>query len=455
MLKRKIYADLLEWKGRPHRPLVISGQRQVGKTFIIREFAKNEYECLIELNFSENTEDKEIFKGSVTADSVIKRISVSYPDRKVIPGKTLLFLDEIQDCKEAYASLKHLSDDDRFDVIASGSMLGVRMPNLKDGPDGNNVLIPMGYEECITMFSLDFEEFLWAKGISDGIIAEVRTCIRDRIPIDGVILSKMEAYYREFMIVGGMPASVSAFVESGDFTGVRKILSELNMSCVRDINRYNNGLDIIKTTECYESIPDQLAYSNKKFMYSRINGAGSRKAADRYKENILWIKGAGYGIFCYSVVDMSMPLKSRRDSFKIYQSDTGMLINRYGDNCLKAVYDERTDYNLGAVTENAVAEGLIKSGYLPRYHSITKGEDRMELDFVIETGDGLCVIEVKSGKKRDAPSLSKAMAKYSLARKIMLEKGNIRMGDDGVEHYPLFTACFMREIEPEWDGPAI
>ena len=455
MLKRKIYADLLEWKGRAHRPLVISGQRQVGKTFIIREFAKNEYDRVIELNFSENEGDKEIFIGSISADSIIKRISVSYPDQEVVPGKTLLFLDEIQDCKEAYASLKHLSEDDRFDVIASGSMLGVRMPNLKDEADDNNVLIPMGYEECLTMFSLDFEEFLWAKGISEEIIDEVKACIHDRTPIDDVILSRMEAYHREFMIVGGMPASVSAFIESGDFTGVKKVLTELNTSCIRDINRYNSGLDIIKTTECYESIPDQLAYSNKKFMYSRINGEGSRKAADRYKENILWVKGAGYGNFCYSVVDMSLPLRSKRDSFKIYQSDTGMLINRYGDNCLKAVYSERTDYNFGAVTENAVAEGLMKSGYLSRYHSVSRGTDHMELDFVIETGDGLCVIEVKSGKKRDAPSLSKAMARYDLARKIMLEKGNIYVSDDGVEHYPLFAACFLREIEPDWDGPAI
>ncbi len=454
MLRRKIYAYLIDWKGRDHRPLVISGQRQVGKTFIIREFAKNEYADLVELNFAENPDDRDIFKGTLSPESIILRLSVTHPEAHPVPGSTLIFLDEIQDCPDAYASLKYLSESG-FDIIASGSMPGVRMPGLHDDPDERNILIPMGYEKTVTMFALDFEEYLWARGISEGVIGSVRKCIRDCETMDEVVLNKMESLYREYMVVGGMPASVSSFIETGNFVGVKRVLTELNQSCLRDINRYNSRLDAMKTAECYESIPDQLAQSNKKFMYSRISGEASRKAADRYSEDILWIKGAGYGNFCYSVMDVSLPLRSKRDSFKIYQSDTGMLINRFGDNCLKAVYDGRADYNKGAITENAVAEGLMKAGYVPRYYSVTKGKEHMELDFVVETGDGICVIEVKSGKDRSAPSISKARSIYRIDRAMIFENSNIRKDGDGFEHYPLFAACFFDEFEPEWDGPEL
>ncbi len=451
MLRRKIYQKLLEWKGRPHKPLVITGQRQVGKTYIVREFARNEYASFLEINFAENPQDRMIFDGSLSPEKLIARLSVSYPGIDIVPGGTLIFLDEIQDCMGAYASLKYLSDTG-MDVIASGSLLGVRMPGVQSGSDA---LIPLGYTESHTMYSMDFEEFLWARGVSEAVISGIRGCIRDCEPIDDVILDRISSYHREFMAVGGMPASVEAFVDSGNFTGSRRILSELNLRCTQDINRYNSGIDILKTAECYDSIPDQLAEANKKFMYSRIRGEGSRRAADRYSENLLWIKGAGYGNFCYAAADVSLPLKSRRDSFKIYQSDTGMLVSRYGEACLKAVYEGRGDYNNGAIAENAVAEALMKEGYSPRYYSVTKGANHMELDFLVETGDGICAIEVKSGKDRTAPSIGKARTIYDIARCIFLENGNIRRDADGMEHYPLFAASFFRELEPAWDGPAL
>ena len=455
MLRRKIYDRLTEWHGRKHKPLVISGQRQVGKTFIIREFARNEFDNCVEINFDKNPGTKDIFSGDLSVDSILKRISVTLPGTVLVPGRTLIFLDEIQECKPAYSSLKHFKDDGRFDVIASGSLLGIKMPNIKDSPDDPNPLTPLGYEECMTMYGLDFEEFLWARGIGEDIISGLKSCIRERRPMDDVVLNRINAYFREFMVVGGMPEAVSSFVETGQFTGVRAILKDLNEGCIRDINRYNSGIDLIKTLECFESIPDQLAESNKKFMYSRIRNEKSRKAADRYYENVLWIKGAGYGNFCYGAKDLALPLKSKRDNFRIYTSDTGMLVNRYGDNCLKAIYSGRYDYNIGAIAENAVAEGLMKSGYLPRFYNVPKGEKRMELDFVVETGDGICVIEVKSGKERSAPSITKVDRFYDVARRICLSEDNIGITEGGIEKYPMFAACFLRELEPAWDGPAL
>lgn len=204
-MKRKIYARLAEWKSRKHKPLVVSGQRQVGKTFIIKEFAANNYEHTITLNFAENPDYCDYFKGSISADSILKRMSVSYPGFALVPGKTLIFLDEIQECQEAVASLKYLAGDERFDVIASGSMLGIRMPNLSDGSEGKDILQPMGYEERLTMTSLDFEEFLWAKGIPAEAISDVKNAIRRKEPIDESVLQGMNAHFRDYMIVGGMP----------------------------------------------------------------------------------------------------------------------------------------------------------------------------------------------------------------------------------------------------------
>ncbi|MCQ2079201.1 MAG: AAA family ATPase [archaeon] len=457
MLKRKIYADLVEWKNRKHQCLVISGQRQVGKTFIVRQFAKTEYEHLLEINLATMKEAQKIFEGDCSVDQLIMRLNVAFPNVPITPGRTLIFLDEIQDCDEAFSSLKQFTEDGRFDVIASGSLLGVRSPRRRKWARNQTEcpLVPMGYEENLRMFGLDFEEFLWAKGIGSNIIDSIRECVKRLFPLDPQILKALSSYYREYMIVGGMPESVSCFIEDRNFARSRIVLANLRTDCLRDINRYNVGVDIVKTQECFESIPDQLAESNKKFMYSRIEDSQSRQAADKYMENLLWIKGAGYGNFCYGLDAPTLPLKVRRSVFKVYLSDTGMLVNMYGDNCVKAIHSGDLGYNLGSITENAVAEALMKSGHEPRYFVEQKGEKRMELDFVLENGNGVVVIEVKSGKKRTAPSLNKVVRFYDIGTRIVLAEDNIRTDEEGIIHLPLFAACFLDELGPEWDGPKI
>jgi len=454
MLKRRIYSDLLEWKKRPHKCLLITGQRQVGKTFIVREFASNEYSHLAEFNFTSG-EAWKAFEGERDVDSIIMRLRVMYPEIIFEPGRTLLFFDEIQDCAKAFSSLKQFTEDGRYDVIASGSLVGARIPKVKEQLSQSGDLVPMGYDEELRMYGLDFEEFLWAKGIPQSVIDGIRECIRKRIPMDEVIMERIGAYYREYMIVGGMPESVECFIEDGDFVRSRKVLSDLYSSCLRDINRYNSGVDIIRTTECFESIPDQLAETNKKYMYSRIRNQQSRQAADKYMDNLLWIKAAGYGNFCYGVNAPQLPLTEKKTVFKVYLSDTGMLVNMYGDNCIKAVYSHDTKYNCGAIVENAVAEALMKSGYTPRYYSEQKGDRRMELDFVMENGDGIMVVEVKSGKDRTAPSLNKAVKYYEIATRILFSDENIHVDEDNILHLPLFAACFLGELEPAWDGPRL
>ncbi len=446
MLKRKIYQKLLEWKNREHKCLVVTGQRQVGKTYIIDKFAKSEYTNYLYLNFNDTPNLKEIFEGDITAKELIKKLSLHFGSDSIVEGSTLIFLDEIQDCERAYSSLKQFTMYGKIDVIASGSLLGVSIPQ---DMDKTKSLIPLGYEEIIHMYPLDFEEFLWAKKINSDTIEKIRSCIRNKEPIDDYTHSIISKLFIEFMIVGGMPEVVNSYITSNDFRPANAVLNEIVSTCIRDIYRCNKGIDRVKTMECFESIPYQLAESNKKFMYSRIDGGKSRKSSERYIENLIWIKNAGYGNFCYGLEQPALPLKKyvKRNSFKVYLSDTGMLMNMYGDKAKTAIYNGDNSYNMGAIVENVVAENIMKNGYELTYYRKDKGECRMELDFVLEFWEGIAVIEVKSGKDRTSPSLKTVDNRFKIARKIMFENSNIYVDKNEVEHYPIFASAFINEMD--------
>ncbi|WP_400249835.1 ATP-binding protein [Methanomethylophilus alvi] len=446
MLRRKAYDALMEWKGRPHKPLLVKGQRQVGKTFIIEAFAKKNYAYFVNIDFRSDKDARKVFSGNLDVDSMIRGLEILYPDAVFEPGSTLILFDEIQDCPQAYSSLKYFALDGRYDVIGSGSLLGVALNRAEKEERMDDIpSVPVGFTEHLTMYSLDFEEFLWAKGIKKEHIDGLRTCIRERRSVPDAIHSAFSSYFREYMIVGGMPEVVQDYMDTKKLGGAINIQNRLLDDIVADINKYNTPINAAKTRECFDSIPGQLAESNKKFMYSRVDGGESRNSAQRYSENLLWIKNAGYGNFCYRVSSVETPLSAREESghFKIYLSDTGLLIGMYGQSVRKAVAMGDSRVNLGAVAENVVAECMVKCGIEPRYYSKNKGENRMELDFVAEIGDDLSVIEVKSGKSREAPSLSKVPSIFKVDRRIMFEDTNIRISDDGVEHYPLYAAAFM------------
>lgn len=451
-----MYDTLREWKSRRHKCLLITGQRQVGKTFIVEAFAKAEYRNHITINFSDSPQMESIFEGDITAEEIIRRLTLHFGAGSIVEGETLLFLDGIQDTKRAFSALKQFSIYNRIDVIASGSMLDVRIPQSGIGVEGEvENLMPMGYEEPVTMHPLDFEEYLWARDIPEEVISGVRSCIRDRIPIDRHTYDVLTSLYREFLIVGGMPEAVREYVETRDFRPVSRVQNELVSSCIRDINRYNSGIDRVKTAECFDSIPYQLADTNRKFMYSRISGGQGRRSSDRYMENLLWIKGAGYGNFCYGVTQPAQPLGKyvKRDMFKVYLSDTGLLLHMYGDKARLAAYNGDHSYNFGAVAENAVANNLVKSGIGLFYYVNKKGEGKMELDFLTEFWDGLVAMEVKSGTDSTARSLSKVRDYFPVKRRIMFEEDNIRVDEDGIEHYPLFASAFIRDMDRAPEGP--
>ena len=454
MLRRKIADSLAEWKNGRHKCLLVKGQRQVGKTYSIRQFAKENYADFVEYNLSTDKSARRIFDGDLDTDSLISAMRLYSPEVDIRPGSTLIFLDEIQEYPRAKEALKSFTLDGRYDVIASGSMLGVSLPRGKENEE--EPLEPSGYLDHLTMYALDFEEFCWANDVAEEHISRLRECIRGRSPLGPAYLDRFDALFRDFMLVGGMPEAVQTFVDTKDYAAVGKIQRDLIESCRKDINRYNTGIDCVKTLECFESIPAQLSRSNKKFTYSRVDGGKSRNSAAKYKGNLFWIEGAGYGNMARSLRSVSVPLRGQevRDQFKVYLSDTGMLMEMYGRTAKQCLYSEDVSYNQGAVAENAVAECLMKSGHIPRYYRKNNGPMMMELDFVIELGPELAAVEVKSGKDREAPSISKAGLIPDVKRRISFEKGDISVSEDGIEHYPLFTAGFVRDMEREWEGPA-
>ncbi|MBE6524760.1 MAG: ATP-binding protein [Thermoplasmata archaeon] len=412
------------------------------------------------LNLDEEASFRAIFEQSDrTVDNIILSIHTLRQMKDLDPKNTLIFLDEIQACPEALSSLKSFRKDGRYSVVATGSMLGVmdglieddRGSGLNDGP-----VSPMGDARQYRMTSMDFEEFLWANDIPQEAIDLVRDRIRTGTPIESPIYEKFSKLFRIYQITGGMPASVQAYIDdSTTFSNSSDELEDIIVQIRRDITKYNTPSNALRTAECFESIPYQLAETNKKFHYSRISPEGigaksARKAADRYMENILWMEHAGYGNFCHAVESFQCPLKEnvKRDVFKIYLLDTGILTHMYGDKAINSIFTEDTGFNKGAITENSVAENLSKCGYEPAYYINNNGSGRMEIDFVVEFFDGLAAIEVKSGKDRSSPSIGKILDHHHVERRIMLEKGNVYRSEDGIEHYPLFAAAFFDVLDP-------
>lgn len=478
MLRRKAYDALMEWRGREgHKCLLVKGQRQVGKTFIIMEFGRRNYENVAYFDLSSDEGARSAF-GIMSVDSIVSALKLRADGGIINPDTTLIVLDEIQSCPRARSALKLFTSDGRYDVVASGSLLGIRNPRKRNGrprkaygdfdlercsiiedeDDDDTLVLPMGYEEHLTMQSMDFEEFLWSRNVPQESIDSVRRCVHERIPLDTATLRAFDRHFRDFMIVGGMPKAVQAFVDSGgDYTSAGKEINSIISGCVEDIMGYNLPVDAIKIRQCFLSIPNQLGMGNKKFMYSRITDE-SRGTREKYDSSLLWMDQAGYVNPCYVLRNLAHPLSAYTDhsGFKVYMSDTGILNSLLGVESIRATYSGDTSYNMGAVVENAVAEGIAKSGIPVRFYQCTDNSEgkRMEIDFVLEFGDDIIAVEVKSGKIRRSPSLDKVQKAFGqVNRRVILGRTNIFVDDGGVEHYPLFVACFLEELAPAWDGP--
>lgn len=416
MLRRKFYGKLQEWKGRKNRkPLFVRGARQVGKTFIIEHFGKSEYASYIYLNFLENEEWKRIFDGALDSGTIYSRLSIMKRDARVIPGETLLFLDEIQECGEARTALKFLAQDTRCDVVASGSLLGIQYKKVRS--------VPVGYEEPVAMYSLDFEEFLWAKGYRQEQIDVLREAFEGRTKVDDFLNDAMHREIREYMVIGGMPEVVEAYVAHRDYAEADEIQRHIISDYMDDITNYAPAADVPKIKSCFRSIPRQLAREtgNRKFKYSEVEkGVGARK----FRNSVEWLRDAWMAEMSCNLTAPLLPLSAYEDEdcFKLYFTDIGMLSALYGYEAKAAVIDGRVSGSVkGAIYENLVAGALVRRGYPLRY--LRDSREPLEVEFMIEKNGAVVPVEVKASNASTA-SLDRVLARNDIPYGYKLTGGN-------------------------------
>ena len=422
MLKRKMYEQLLRWKSNKGKEcLLIKGARQVGKTYLVREFAKSEYESFVEINFHMQSSLKVIFEGDKSAEEIYKRITANIPGVKLIPGKTLIFLDEIQKCANARTALKFLAEDGRYDVIASGSLLGLAYGKDADKDVEEVESVPVGYEKPLVMYSLDFEEFLWAYGYGSDTVEYLKNFFSSKEKIPFEVTEKFEAILNEYLVVGGMPEVVADFMEHKDFTRVQEIQDKILASYADDISQHAKGAEKVKVRKCYDSIPRQLAKENKKFKYSEVE---SKATARKFGDSIQWLRDANMAYICYNTTMPMLPLKAyEKDSeFKVYINDTGLLLALYGFATKQALLNGNLKgFAKVGIYENFVAETLVKNGYSLHYY---KPNDNSGLEFVIERNGEVVPIEVKAGNTA-TKSLNQFIENFSPSVAFKLISGNI------------------------------
>ena len=439
MLKRKMYDKLLEWKNTKKKEcLLLKGARQVGKTYLVRQFGKNEYESFIEINFHMQSSLKVIFEGDRSAEEVYKRITANIPGVKLVPGKTLIFLDEIQKCSDARTALKFLAEDNRYDVIASGSLLGLSYGQDDDREVKEIESVPVGYEKQVMMYSLDFEEFLWSYGYGNDTVDYLRSFFESREKIPSEILQRFDNILREYIIVGGMPEVVSDFMEFKDFGRVQEIQDKILASYADDISQHAKGAEKVKVRKCYDSIPRQLARENKKFKYSEVE---SKATARKFGDSIQWLHDANMAYICCNTSMPVLPLKAyeKENEFKLYINDTGLLMALYGFSAKQALLNGKLKGPAkGGIYENFVAETLVKSGYTLHYY---KPDDNSELEFVIEKDDEVVPVEVKAGNTA-TKSLNQFIETFEPEAAYKIIGGNIGQTDNKIT-IPHFLTMFI------------
>lgn len=437
-LRRKIDSFLAQWRSDGERlPLIVKGSRQVGKTESIRHFAEAAYESLIEINFIEEPIFKHIAEDGYSVDSIVRNISLIDPSRAFVPHKTLIFFDEVQDYPEIATALKFFAQDGRFDVVCSGSMLGINYQRI----ESNSV----GYKTEYEMRSMDFEEFLWARGFQESQIADLYGHMVELKPFSTVESTIFRDAFLDYCVLGGMPAVVAAFVRRGSFQGTLAIQQQLVTDYREDIQKYAEGMDKARILNVFDHIPVQLAKENKKFQISKVaRGARFRD----YRGCIEWLKTSGMAEVCYCLDYPALPLKGNynQDKCKVYFADSGLLVAMLDE---EAAMDLRANKNLGvykgALYESIAADALIRQGYGLYYYK--RDDSTLEEDFFVRTADSLVPVEVKarSGRAKSLRTLISSDKYPDIRFGVKFCDGNVGEGD-GVFTLPHFCLFKLREF---------
>ena len=438
-LKRKIDDFLLKWKeDKDKKPLIVKGCRQVGKTESIRHFAKAAgYQSVIEINFVKDEKYKKITLDGYSASAIIKNISLLDPSKSFIPGKTLIFFDEISDFPDIATSLKFFKEDGRFDVICSASMLGINYKKI----ESNSV----GYKTDYEMYSMDFEEFLWAKGYSEVTIEDILSHMKTLTPFSELEMSLFHGIFLDYVILGGMPAVIKEYIEKGTFEGSLDTQHQLIADYKEDIRKYAEGIDQTRILNVFNSVPSQLAKENKKFQISKVEK--NAKFRD-YRGCTEWLVDAGVINACYCLNVAELPLSGNCDidKYKLYFSDTGLLVSLLDE---ESQEDLRANKNLGvykgALYENIVAEALVKSGYKLYYYK--KDNGTLEEDFFIRTANNLIPIEVKAkgGHSKSLRTLISSNEYPDIAYGFKLSANNVGYNEH-IYTFPYFCTFLLKRM---------
>lgn len=441
-LKRKVDSYLDAWKkDAEHKPLIVKGPRQIGKTASILRFSSlARYESVIYINFVEEPKYRLITEDGYKTEDIIKNISRIDPSKRFIPGDTLIFFDELQAYPAIATALKFFKIDGRFDVICSGSLLGINYREI----ESNSV----GYKTDYEMYSLDFEEFLWAKGYDEGFVDDMLAHIREQNSFNEAEMSAYGSLFLDFCILGGMPAVVREYIEKGTFEGTLEIQRQIIQDYKEDIRKYAEGMDQDRILNVFNQIPPQLAKENKKFQISKV-----AKGA-RFKDFhgcIEWLCDSGIVKICYCLHYPELPLKGNYDSskFKLYFADTGLLVAMLDE---EAQEDLRVNKNLGvykgALYENMVAEALCKCGMDLYYYK--REDSTLEEDFFVRTRQSLLPVEVKAtrGTAKSLRTLISSERYSDIRYGIKLSAGNIGCNEH-ILTIPYFCTFLLKRFLKE------
>ena len=433
MLYRKAYDKLLEWKSQPKRKaLCIMGARQIGKTTVIRQFGQDQYECFVEINFITDSDAAKIFAGNLDADTIITNLT-AYTRKAMIPGKTLVLLDEIQACPDARTAIKFLVEDGRFDYIESGSLLGVKYKEVRS--------YPVGFEELYQMYPMDLEEYLWANGVQRPTIQYLKNCYENHNPVTESIHQTLCKLFYSYIVVGGMPDVVQTYVDTHDIAQVIARQTEILELYRLDIAQYAQGNDKIKIRSIFDSIPSQLNDKKRRFILSALDPNGRQL---RYADSFNWLADAGVALPCYNVEEPQPPLtlSEKRNLFKLFMGDTGLLCAACMENVQFGILNGDLQINMGSILENMIAQQLRSNGFHLNYYD---GKKTGEIDFVVQNGMGVDLVEVKSGndfKVHSAMNRIRKVEGWNFGRASVFCKGNVET-DGGVQYYPWYMIMFM------------
>jgi len=455
MLRRRIENTLITWKAnKDHKPLVIMGIRQCGKTFIARYFAENNYNNVVYINFIKQPNLIRAFTGSKNVDDILLNLSAQIKGISFSAGNTCFIFDEIQECPEARTSLKFFKEDGRFDVISTGSLLGVqgygdelkkkrRKLVSKENLGINSV--PVGYEEIIEMHPLDFEEFLWANGIKSEVIEALRKFYNEETPVPDGIHNAMKSYLHLYVAIGGLPAAVNAYLDTNNLNEVSKAYKNILKEYKDDMVKYAPDKDKPHIRECFESIPKQLAKENKKFQYSKVKSGGR---GEHFLGSLQWLEDAGIICRCYNTSITGLPMEGNaiQNIFKVYTADIGLLIEMLGPGTRADILTGNLSAFKGAIFENIMADTLYKKSQNLYYFQKESG---LELDFLVRI-KGECVpleVKAKSAQAKSVATVLKHPDKYKVHQ--IIKFGDYNIGRNGqLLTLPTYMQ-FLLDLEPE------